>query len=101
MFHLAQILLLTTNPLQDTNSLLAFRTIETQLIYHARQICGIAQSRPDGSCRVNSVQPLYYAGCCFNRDDERKATVKLLEDIENELGWASIYRARDLEAIWS
>lgn len=31
-----------------------------KLQYHAEQICGIAQSKPEGSCRVNSVQPLYY-----------------------------------------
>lgn len=79
MFHLAQILLLTTSPSQDCSCVLAFRRIEvravflrfrcilihvqTKLLYHARQICGIAQSKPDGSCRVNSVQPIYYGLC--------------------------------------
>lgn len=78
MFHLAQILLFTNNPSQDSSCLLAFRSIEVsgiirtwhpmlclisiqvKLLYHARQICGIAQSKPEGSCRVNSVQPIYY-----------------------------------------
>jgi hypothetical protein len=43
---------------------------------------------------VNHVP--FAAGCCFSDPDERKAAVRLLEDIEDELGWAAKYRARDL-----
>ncbi|KAE8313939.1 hypothetical protein BDV41DRAFT_249154 [Aspergillus transmontanensis] len=100
MFHLAQILLLTSCPTQDCSCLVAFRTIEGKLLYHARQICGIAQSKPHGSCRVNSVQPIYYAGCCFSNNDEREAAIMLLEDIENDLGWAAKYRAWDLQKLF-
>lgn len=89
-----------------------------KLQYHAQQICGIAQSRPEGSCRVNSVQPLYYgtfllfllcysatkrlsiAGCCFNKTEERNAAALLLESIEEDLGWAAKYRANDLYRQW-
>ncbi|KAB8201515.1 hypothetical protein BDV34DRAFT_170652 [Aspergillus parasiticus] len=100
MFHLAQILLLTSCPTQDCSCLVAFRRIEGKLLYHARQICGIAQSKPHGSCRVNSVQPIYYAGCCFSNNDEREAAIMLLEDIENDLGWAAKYRAWDLQKLF-
>ncbi|KAF7626328.1 hypothetical protein AFLA_013721 [Aspergillus flavus NRRL3357] len=99
MFHLAQILLFTSCPTQDCSCLVAFRRIEGKLLYYARQICGIAQSKPYGSCRVNSVQPIYYAGCCFSNNDEREAAIMLLEDIENDLGWAAKYRAWDLRKL--
>ncbi|KAJ5806894.1 hypothetical protein N7474_010486 [Penicillium riverlandense] len=104
MFHLAQIFLLTTSPSQDCSCVLAFRKIETKLLYHARQICGIAQTDllwsvlmyPDlGAFRAN--HEFLAAGCCFSDPDERKAAVRLLEDIEDELGWAAKYRARDLQ----
>ncbi|KAB8272486.1 hypothetical protein BDV30DRAFT_129018 [Aspergillus minisclerotigenes] len=118
MFHFAQILLPTSCPTQDCSCLVAFRRIEVcrsaitssqlelshrygNLLYHARQICGIAQSKPHGSCRVNSIQPNYYAGCCFSNDDEREAAIMLLEDIENDLGWAAKYRAWDLRKLYT
>lgn len=89
-----------------------------KLQYHAEQICGIAQSEPEGSCRVNSVQPLYYgmslpfllccpatkrlctAGCCFSKTEQRNAVALLLESIEEDLGWAAKYRANDLYRQW-
>jgi hypothetical protein len=89
-----------------------------KLQYYAEQICGIAQSKPEGSCRVNSVQPLYYgttlsffcaiqpltvlfiAGCCFSKTEERNVVVLLLESIEEDLGWAAKYRVDDLYQQW-
>ena len=84
MFHLAWILLLGIDPYQGLNCVTAFRNVEVcvqngasflfhfmltnsqvKLQYHAQQICGIAQSKPEGSCRVNSVQPLYYGTFLF------------------------------------
>ncbi|KOC13234.1 hypothetical protein AFLA70_57g003851 [Aspergillus flavus AF70] len=101
MFHLAQILLLTSCPTQDCSSLVAFRRIEVSMSHHnlANESSAIAQSKPHGSCRVNSVQPIYYAGCCFSNNDEREAAIMLLEDIENDLGWAAKYRAWDLRKL--
>lgn len=43
---------------------------------------------------------LYVAGCCLSNTNERKAAAKLLEDIEDELGWAAKYRVRDLHEQW-
>ncbi|BCR91325.1 uncharacterized protein ACHE_70168S [Aspergillus chevalieri] len=100
MFHLTRILLLSIDPSQTLDCVAAFRNIEGKLQYHARQICGIAQSKPEGSCRVNSVQPLHYAGCCFSNTDERNAVALLLESIEEDLGWAAKYRANDLYRQW-
>lgn len=40
------------------------------------------------------------AGCCFSDERERKQTVKLLEDIEVELGWAAKYRVQALYQQW-
>ena len=138
MFHLAWILLLGIDPYQDLNCVTAFRNVEVclqngasflfhfmltnsqvKLQYHAQQICGIAQSKPEGSCRVNSVQPLYYgtflffllcysatnfflstAGCCFSKTEERNAAALMLESIEEDLGWAAKYRANDLYRQW-
>ncbi|KIW31831.1 uncharacterized protein PV07_03424 [Cladophialophora immunda] len=100
MFHLARILLLTTNPRQGRNCMMAYRTVEFEVLCHARRICGIAQSKPHGSSRVNSVQPIYFAGCCFSETEERIQTARLLNDIEDDLGWAAKYRARDLYDQW-
>ncbi|GAB1198632.1 hypothetical protein APSETT444_007959 [Aspergillus pseudonomiae] len=39
------------------------------------------------------------AGCCFGDNEERKAAIMLLEEIEDNLGWAAKYRAWDLRKL--
>lgn len=50
----------------------------------------------------HSVQPLFVAGKCFTDPQERGLMVELLREIENERGWATDYRVRQLlkEGAW-
>ncbi|KAE8402812.1 hypothetical protein BDV37DRAFT_272531 [Aspergillus pseudonomiae] len=86
MFHLAQILLLTSCPTQDRSCMIAFRTIETDMWHSPKQ------ARRKLSGKLRSAHLL-----CDN--EERKAAIMLLEEIEDNLGWAAKYRAWDLRRL--
>ena len=68
--------------------------------WHAREICGIALSRPEGSVRIFSIQALYVAGCCLRERKEREVVVELLRGIERDLGWNTSYRVEALVREW-
>ncbi|KAE8323065.1 hypothetical protein BDV39DRAFT_196176 [Aspergillus sergii] len=86
MFHLAQILLLTSCPTQDSSCLVAFRRIETNMWDSSKQATRKLSSK------LGSADLL-------RNNDEREAAIMLLEDIENDLGWAAKYRAWDLRKL--
>ncbi|PIG84219.1 hypothetical protein AARAC_006004 [Aspergillus arachidicola] len=86
MFHLAQILLLTSCPTQDCSCLVAFRRIETNMWDSSKQATRKLSSK------LGSADLL-------RNNDEREAAIMLLEDIENDLGWAAKYRAWDLRKL--
>ena len=78
-YHMARIILITNKPHESTarrssvtNRLHSYRSIEMETRYHAHEICGIALGRPDGSVRVNAVQPLFVAGQVLTEDRERR-----------------------------
>jgi hypothetical protein len=106
-YHMARILLLINKPHESTSRrstitlrLQSYRSIEAEIAFHSREIVGIGLSRPDGSVRINSLQPLFVAGQCLTDSRERRTTVRLLRSIESDLGWATEYRVQQLLKEW-
>lgn len=106
-YHMARILLLINKPHESTSRrstitlrLQSYRSIEADIAFHSREIVGIGLSRPDGSVRINSLQPLFVAGQCLTDARERRTTVRLLRSIESDLGWATEYRVQQLMKEW-
>nr|KMM70155.1 hypothetical protein CPAG_06468 [Coccidioides posadasii RMSCC 3488] len=106
-YHMARILLLVNKPPEPT----AFRgtvdgqenphrSVEAEIRFHCLEICGISLSRPDASARINSVQPLFLSGIHLTDDRERMTVLRLLREIESDLGWATEYRAEQLLKQW-
>lgn len=106
-YHLARIILLINKPHESTarrstvtNRLKSYRTIESEIRFHSHEICGISMSRPEASVRIHSVQPLFVSGQCLTEDWERRTILQLLREIENDLGWATDYRVKQLLKEW-
>lgn len=106
-YHMARILLLINKPHESTarrstvtNRLQSYRSIESDIRFHSHEICGIATSRPEGSVRIHSVQPLFISGQCLTDPRERRNVLQLLRAIENDLGWATEYRVKQLLNEW-
>lgn len=106
-YHMARILLLINKPHETTSRrstitlrLQSYRSIEAEIAFHSREIVGIGLSRPDGSVRINSLQPLFVSGQCLTDPRERRTTVRLLRSIESDLGWATEYRVQQLLKEW-
>ena len=116
-WHFSQILLLlhkpphmpTIPPHENSSSsthisihgrLHAYRTIQSEITYHSRQILGLCLARPDAAVRIHALQPLFVAGQCLVEDGERRVVVELLRGVERDLGWATVYRVRLLMVVW-
>ena len=106
-YHFARILLLLNKPVSPVSQgssmrsrLQAYRQVSKNVEKHAREICGIAISRPPSRVRIHMVQPLYAAGLCLEQSEERKMVLELLQDIEEELGWPTRYRIKALKDEW-
>ena len=107
-YHMAKIILLINKPHETTagrstvgNRLKSYQSIAAEIKHHAREICGIALSRPEGSVRIFSIQPLFVAGECLTETRERKVVLELLQNIEQDLGWATQYRIQQLLKEWN
>lgn len=107
-YHMARILLLINKPHESTSRrntitlrLQSYRSIETEIGFHSREIVGIALARPDGSVRINSLQPLFVSGQCLTDPRERRVNIRLLRAIEADLGWATEYRVQQLLKEWN
>lgn len=106
-YHMARILLLVNKPHGATShrntinmQLQSYRSIELEIGFHSREIVGIALSRPVGSVRINSLQPLFVSGQCLTDPRERRTNIRLLRAIESDLGWATEYRVQQLLKEW-
>lgn len=106
-YHMARILLLINKPQESTrrrstiaNRLNSFRSIESDIRYHSREILGISLSRPDGSVRIHSLQALFVSGQCLTDAAERRIVIRLLRGVETDLGWATEYRVKQLLREW-
>jgi hypothetical protein len=104
-YHFSRILLLldelqddSQNPFSTSNRLRHYREVSRKISSHCREICAIAVGRPPGSVRMHMPQPLFLSGQCLEDLEERKSVVELLREIERDTGWATEYRAKQLEA---
>jgi hypothetical protein len=106
-YHMARILLLINKPHESTskrstitNRLNSYRSIESDIRFHSREIVGISMAQPEGSVRINSLQPLFVSGQCLTDSRERHMVLQLLRGIEVDLGWATEYRVKQLLREW-
>ncbi|GMF70022.1 unnamed protein product [Aspergillus oryzae] len=106
-YHMARILLLINKPHESTsrrstitNRLNSYRSIESEIRFHSREIVGISMAHPEGSVRINSLQPLFVSGQCLTEPREREMVLQLLRGIEFDLGWATGYRVKQLLREW-
>lgn len=95
LYHAAALLMLQNKPkgIRLTKS-------PKSILWHARQICGIAVSNSDHGARINSLQPLWIAGKIMSHETEHRAILDLLAQIERDTGWATAWRAEDLRDYW-
>jgi hypothetical protein len=106
-YHMARIILLINKPHESTarrntvtNRLQSYRSIESEIKFHSHEICGISMSRPDASVRIHSLQPLFVSGQCLTEPRERRTILRLLRGIEEDIGWATEYRVKQLLKEW-
>ncbi|KAH8700798.1 hypothetical protein BGW36DRAFT_425604 [Talaromyces proteolyticus] len=106
-YHMARILLLINKPHESTarrttvtDRLRSYRSIESEVRFHSREICSISMSRMDASARIHSLQPLFVSGQCLTELSERQTIVELLRSIEADTGWATEYRVKQLLREW-
>jgi len=83
-----------------TDALSEFTLMRDMLNHHAAEICAIALSRPDEAARIHMLQPLYMAGRCLGDVADRRTVVRLIDGIEDELGWHAKYRVEALLEEW-
>jgi hypothetical protein len=95
MYHGAAILLL-----QDKPKDIQLPKSPKSILWHARQICGIASSNTNHGSWINALQPLWIAGKIMSHASEHQAILDLLARIESETGWATAWRAHDLKEYW-
>nr|BAI44820.1 similar to Zn(II)2Cys6 transcription factor [Alternaria alternata] len=106
-YHMSQIPLFLNKPHKST---LGRSTAVTGVNYqrsvlatyqgHSRSIVGISLARPDEAVPMHSVQPLFTAGQYLIDDRERQVVLRLLRDIESDIGLATDYRVRQLVGRW-
>lgn len=108
LYHMARIILLVNKPQESTarqntlcSRLQSYRYIDAEARYHSREICGIALGTPDASVRIHMVQPLFVAGQCLTQARERQVILKLLKDVEDDLGWATDSHVQKLQFQWN
>lgn len=101
-YHMGRILLHIHKPPQPsgTTNPITKRYNTTDIQSHSREIVGIAMGCPAGSVRINSLQPLFVSGQCLTDPSERRMVLRLLQDIEVDLGWATEYRVKQLLREW-
>ncbi|KAJ5651383.1 uncharacterized protein N7484_005106 [Penicillium longicatenatum] len=107
-YHQAKILLLANEPQESTAirstvsaRLRSYRHALREVVYHAREVCGISLANSTDSFRVNSVQALFVAGQVFQERREQDAVLELLSGIERDLGWTTRYHVAKLKDEWA
>jgi Fungal specific transcription factor domain len=95
LYHASALLMLQEKP-KD----LRLPKTHKSILWHARQICGIATSNFIHGPWINALQPLWIAGKVMSHPTEHKAILDILARIEKETGWATSWRAQDLKDYW-
>ncbi|KAF4949298.1 hypothetical protein FSARC_13505 [Fusarium sarcochroum] len=106
-YHMAMILMLVNQPQESTAirstvsaRLKSYRQIQEGVHHYAREICGVSLADPTDPVRANSVQALFVAGQVFYCKNEQEALLKLLSDIERDLGWTTRFHKAKLVDEW-
>ncbi|KLO82620.1 uncharacterized protein LW93_9824 [Fusarium fujikuroi] len=106
-YHMAMILLLVNQPQESTfirstvsARLKSYRQIQQEVHHYAREICGVSLAEPSDPVRANSVQALFVAGQVFYEKGEQDAVLKLLDNIEKDLGWTTRFHRAKLIDEW-
>jgi len=95
LYHAATLLMLQNKP-RDFKP----RKSSKSILWHARQICGIAVSNSDHGALINGLHPIWIAGRLMSHSSEHKAILGVLSHIEKRIGWATAWRAEDLKEYW-
>lgn len=95
LYHTSALLMLQERP-KDFRLSASHRSI----LWHARQVCGIAMSNCHHGAWINALQPLWIAGKIMSHISEHRAILELLARIERESGWATAWRMQDLKDYW-
>lgn len=95
LYHASMLLLL-----QDRPKEIRIPRSHKSMLWHARQICGIALSNRDHGALINALQPLWIAGRLMSHHSEHMAILDLLKRLEEDTGWAASWRAEDLKEYW-
>lgn len=95
LYHASMLLLL-----QDKPKEVRIPKSHKSMIWHARQLCGIAVSNDNHGALINAVQPLWIAGKLMSHRSEHMAILAVLGRLEKEAGWATSWRAQDLREFW-
>ncbi|EKJ79602.1 hypothetical protein FPSE_00287 [Fusarium pseudograminearum CS3096] len=106
-YYMAMVLLLVNQPQESTfirsnvsARLSSYRRIQEEVRHYAKEICGISLADPSDPVRANSVQALFVAGQVFHEKEEQDAVLKLLEDVERDLGWTTRFHRAKLVDEW-
>jgi hypothetical protein len=106
-YHMSQILLFMNKPHESTQGgssvcarLNSYQSVLAACQMHSREIVGISLARSDEAVRIHSVQPLFTAGQCLSDARERQVVLKLLQDVESDIGWSTDYRVAQLTEQW-
>ena len=106
-YHMARILLLLNRPQESTAvrstvtaRMRSYHNIQKAVLYHSREICAISLSKLPDAVRIHSLQPLFVAGQCLPHPAEHEVVLMLLQNIQQDLGWATDYRVRKLQEEW-
>ncbi|KAJ5116966.1 hypothetical protein N7456_001314 [Penicillium angulare] len=107
-YHFGRIALLLNRPPDIVSApstafdrLQGYREVTKEVEYRSQELCGIALGRPQGAIRVHMIPLLFAVGQCVERPEEHRIIVDLLRGVEADLGWATDYVVRDLEATWN
>lgn len=116
-YHMARILLTIRRPLDafrnDLRStspgltqsasfdlLRTMNKLQQTLAGHAEEVISIAMAVPQGATRVSLIQPLYVVGRCLPHTEAQETLIRLLADIESDLGVFTSYRIEGLVREW-
>jgi len=105
LYHFARTLLLLNQPLPPNGQqpgirLRQLRDVSKQSEFHSREVCGLMLGNTRSSCPVPLIEPLYLAGVCLEAENEKKIVLNLLQFIENETGYSTDYRRREIRSQW-
>lgn len=95
LYHASALLMLQEKP-KDVH----LSRSQKSILWHARQVCGIAMSNCHHGAWINALQPLWIAGKVMSHTSEHRAILGLLSRIEAESGWATAWRMQDLRDYW-